>query len=121
MQLRSGRCLSFERVLNEDSNAWPNEEQAYRLSTSVTDPELFIKHISDLMKQVVDKADKKTNRLVAMATARSLMNVSENRFMRLRFQSLAKTVLRKFEEYDGPEVLEFRMDDWIRDFKMFII
>ena len=87
MELRQNRrsvLAKFYAILHEDTNRWPNEEQACRLSTDTLDPVKFEAHIRYLMTFMVDKDTKtlmeaKANRLVSMATARSLMNVSLGR------------------------------------------
>ena len=129
MQLRSGRMVSelvvpdrFFTVLNQGYGRWPVVNQAYQLSTNTLKYEKFIDHIRWLMTYMTEK-DKRTdteikaNRLVAMAIAQSLINVSHNGFMRMKFRNLSKMVIQKFEEYDGPAIQEFDVDLFIADLK----
>ena len=134
IQLRSGRALptvqfpdKFFRVIDEDINRWPNEQQAYKLSTKTLNKKKFEEHIRWLMTYMVykqsDKTNReaKTNRMVLMATALSLINVSHDNFMRIHYRRLSEMVLKKFEEYDGPAVQEFKMSEFIDDFKKFVL
>ena len=119
----SRRHNKFYAILHEDTNRWPNEEQAFRLSTDTLDPVKFEAHIRYLMTYMLYKGEKtvmeaKTNRLVAMAIARSLMNVAHNDIMRTKYSELTDVVIQKFEEYDGPEVLEFPISEYVAEFKM---
>jgi len=129
MELRQNRrsvLAKFCAILHEDTNRWPNEEQACRLSTDTLDTVKFEAHIRYLMTFMVDKDTKtvmeaKTNRLVSMAIARSLMNVAHNDTMRAKYRRVAEVLIRKFEEYNGPEVLEFNLPEYVAEFKMMML
>jgi len=137
MNLRSGRTTGvqglawgrrgnkFYSILHEDTNRWPNEEQACRLSTHSLDPAKFEAHIRYLMTYMVDKDAKtvmeaKATRMVFMATARSLMNVAHDDMMRAKYRRVSEVLIRKFEEYNGPEVLEFPLPQYVEEFKNFV-
>jgi hypothetical protein len=40
--------------------------------------------------------------------------------MRTKFRYLAEMCIRKMEEYDGPEVLEFNLPQFVAEFKSFV-
>jgi len=109
----------FYAILHEDTNRWPNEEQACRLSTHSLNPAKFEAHIRDLLSYTVER-EAKAIRLVFMATARSLMNVAHDDMMRAKYRGLAEVIIQKFEEYDGPEVLEFPLPQYVAEFKSFV-
>ena len=113
----------FYAILYEDNNRWPNEEQACRLSTDTLNSATFTSHVRNLMSYMVEKdfktkSEMKGNWLVLMAIARSLMNVAHDDIMRTKYSELADVVIRKFEEYNGPEVLEFPISEYVAEFKM---
>jgi hypothetical protein len=130
MQLRSGRTLQvpdkFFAVLDEDTNRWPNEQQAYQLSIKTSDSKKFVEHLRWLRSYMVEKTDRtnrevKATRLVAMAIAQSLMNVVDNYWVHtISYQNLSKILIQKFEEYDGPEIQEFDMKEYVDTFKNFM-
>jgi hypothetical protein len=120
----SRRHNKFYAILHE--NRWPNEEQAFRLSTDTLDTVKFEAHIRYLMTYMVDKDAKtvmeaKTNRLVTMAIARSLMNVAHNDKMRTKYRRVSEVLIWNLEEYNGPEVLEFPLPEYIEEFKMMML
>ena len=122
----SRRHNKFYAILHEDTNRWPNEEQAGRLSTDTLDPVKFEAHIKYLMTYMVDKHAKtvmeaKTNRLVTMAIARSLMNVAHNDTMRTKYRRVSEVLIWNLEEYNGPEVLEFPLPEYVAEFKMMML
>ena len=122
----SRRHNKFYAILHEDTNRWPNEEQAFRLSTDTLDTVKFEAHIRYLMTYMVDKDAKtvmeaKTNRLVTMAIARSLMNVAHNDKMRTKYRRVSEVLIWNLEEYNGPEVLEFPLPEYIAEFKMMML
>jgi len=127
MELRQNRrsvLAKFYAILHEDTNRWPNEEQACRLSTDTLDTVRFEAHIRYLMTYMVDKDTKtvmesKANRLVSMAIARSLMNVAHNDKMRTKYRRVAEVLIRKFEDVDH-EVLEFDLPRFVAEFKNFM-
>jgi hypothetical protein len=129
MELRQNRrsgIAKFYAILHEDTNRWPNEEQACRLSTDTLDTVKFEDHIRYLMTYMVDKDTKtvmeaKSNRLVSMAIARSLMNVAHNDKMRTKYRRVAEVLIWNLEEYNGPEVLEFPLPEYIKEFKSFFM
>ena len=125
MHLRSGTVLAdkFTRLLEEDNNRWPNERQAFVISTHTLDKQKFISHIKWLMTyygtlNAVKPRELKANRLILMATARSLMNVSHDVNMNQDFRRLVLAILAKLNDYNG-EILEFNINDYISDFKAF--
>ena len=139
MQTRSGRVFStgplkwgakkprstkFDMVLHEGDNQWPDEQQAYKLATNTRDPKKFELWIRKLMTHMVaapkNRTESRANRLVLMATMCSLINVSNNAMMRTKFRHLAEMCIRKMEEYDGPEVLEFNLPQFVAEFKSFV-
>jgi hypothetical protein len=62
----------------------------------------------------------KATRMVFMATARSLMNVAHDDMMRAKYRRVSEVLIRKFEEYNGPEVLEFPLPQYVEEFKNFV-
>ena len=125
MQLRSGRALPemvffkedmFTSILAEVGD-WPTENQAYQLSTRTTDMLKFAAHLRWLMTHTTSS---KTNRLVLMAIAWSLMNVAHDRSLRRKWGSLYEMVIRKMEEYNGPPVTAFDFDKFLADFKALV-
>ena len=127
MQLRSGRTLQvpdkFFAVLDEDTNRWPNEQQAYKLSIKTSDSKKFIEHLRWLMSYMVEKPKKTDresigNRLVFMAIAQSLMNVSKNDWSyTISYQNMSRMIVQKFAEYDGPEIQEFDKTQYVDNFR----
>jgi len=95
MQLRSGR-----NTVPNGKSSWPTEDQVTHYSTSTHDSTQFIEHINWLMSHC-------HGILVILATAQSLMNVSDDVYMRIKFRPLTYVVIEKLDEYKGPEVHEF--------------
>jgi hypothetical protein len=72
------------------------EQHAVELSTDSLDKLEFIKHIRWLNSQM--SSDVKKNRILFMAIACSLMNVSHDSHMSQHFAKLSKVVVHKLEQ-----------------------
>jgi hypothetical protein len=126
MKLRSGRALPelvyskedmFLSILNEVGE-WPTENQAYQLSTRVMNLQKFNTHLRWIWSHA--SSDAKTNRLVVMAMAHSLMNTAHNLDIRKMWRRLYDMIIMKMEEYDGPTVTDFEFDKFLADFKALV-
>ena len=115
----------FEIILDKGvgDNKWPTELQARALSTDSLDYDEFTEHIRWLMSHMVEGLElklmsrsKKTNRLVMMGMAYSLMNVAPDYYMRFKFRKLAVVCVEKMAEIDY-EVTEFDLPRFIKVFK----
>ena len=95
MHLRSGRSTidTFTRAL-ETFTTWPSAECTSLFSTSTLEPLEFESHVYWLLSHATPE-DSKSNRLVFMALARSLMNVSHDEVMRVRFRGFSDLVNAK--------------------------
>jgi RPA family protein len=124
MKLRSGRVLPecskediYLLILNEVGE-WPTENQAYQMSTRVMDLQKFDTHMRWIWSHA--SSDAKTNRLVMMAMAHSLMNTAHNLDIRKMWRQLYDKIITKMEEYDGPPVTEFDFVKFLADFKALV-
>lgn len=119
MKLRSGRNLvmfdKFIEILNEDKSSWPTENQAVKLSIDTLDPKKFAKHCMWLQTYAVESHEEvKTNRLIMMATAQSVMNVWHDPLMSSKFNKLVKVIIDKFNTCYGMNKETY---DFIHKFK----
>jgi hypothetical protein len=101
MQLRSGKNIY----------AWPSWVQADRLATDNTNIHDFIKHLQKLQGDYADN-----HRIVIMASAKSIMNVSRDSFMRNSLKGASAIIVEKFNEYNGVKTVWF--DKFLNDFKV---
>ena len=126
MQLRSGLILSaptpatvpvpplvyskhnFYSVLNLEHNVdmWPSENQACKLATKSTDRVFFMTHIRWILSFAYtndsnDPEERRVNRLVVLAIAQSIKNVSHDYNMRETWRKLSDMILLKLDNCES--------------------